>query len=139
MRADTPAVAGCEAWATFDPDVLGGHYTGHHGQGPNVAIAVAQGAAANPILVGVDVEKLAGFGHLYKVSPLADSASPVLMGQIPGQPGEPIAWINTNKYGGRVFYTSLGHIDDFKQEPFNRLLVNALHWATGTDRSRHAE
>ena len=130
LRADAPAVAGCEAWATFDPDVLGGHYTGHHGQGPNVAIAVAKGAAANPILSGVDVEKLAGFGHLYQVSPLADSAKPVLMGQIPGQPDEPIAWTNTNKYGGRVFYTSLGHVDDFKQESFNRLLVNALRWAT---------
>jgi type 1 glutamine amidotransferase len=57
------------------------------------------------------------------------------MGQIPDQPGEPIAWTNTNKFGGRVFYTSLGHIDDFKQESFNRLLVNALRWATAREHS----
>jgi type 1 glutamine amidotransferase len=53
-----------------------------------------------------------------------------LIGKIPDQPVEPIAWTNTNKYGGRVFCTSLGHVGDFKQESFNRLLVNALRWAT---------
>jgi type 1 glutamine amidotransferase len=95
-----------------------------------VAISVAKEASQNPILKGIDVSQLAGFGSLYKVSPLVDSAKPVLLGQIPDQSGEPIAWTNTNKYGGRVFYTSLGHIDDFKQESFNRLLVNALRWAT---------
>lgn len=135
LRADMPAIEGCEAWPTFDPDVLGGHYTGHHGPSPSVAITVAEDASQNPILKGVDVGQLAGFGSLYKVSPLADSARSVLMGQIPDQPGEPIAWTNTNRYGGRVFYTSLGHIDDFKQESFNRLLVNALRWATAREDS----
>ena len=140
LRADTPAVAGCEAWTTFDPDVLGGHYTGHHGTSPPVAVTVAKDtgvkdtavnkSAASSILAGVDISQLAGFGSLYKVSPLAESARPVLIGQIPDQPSEPIAWTNTNKYGGRVFYTSLGHVDDFKQESFNRMLVNALRWAT---------
>ena len=133
LRADMPAIEGCEAWPTFDPDVLGGHYTGHHGPSPSVAITVAKDASQDPILKDVDVGQLAGFGSLYKVSPLADSARPLLMGQIPDQPVEPIAWTNTNKYGCRVFYTSLGHIDDFKQESFNRLLVNALRWATNAD------
>jgi type 1 glutamine amidotransferase len=130
------AVEGCEEWATFDPDVLGGHYTGHHGPAPNVAITVAERAGASPILAGIDASQLLGFGHLYKVNPLADSAKPLLVGQIPDQPVEPIAWTNTNKYGGRVFYTSLGHPDDFKQESFNRLLVNALRWAASGEASR---
>ena len=133
LRADMPAIEGCEAWPTFDPDVLGGHYTGHHGASPSVAITVAKETAASAILSGVDLSQLSGFGSLYKVSPLADSARPVLLGQIPDQPVEPIAWTNTNKYGGRVFYTSLGHVDDFKQESFNRLLANALRWATARE------
>jgi type 1 glutamine amidotransferase len=29
----------------------------------------------------------------------------------------------------RVFYTSLGHPDDFSSEDFNRLLGNAVLWA----------
>ena len=47
---------------------------------------------------------------------------PLLIGTIPDQSPEPIAWTNVNKGGGRVFYTSLGHPDDFQQEPFNRRL-----------------
>jgi type 1 glutamine amidotransferase len=30
--------------------------------------------------------------------------------------------------GGRVFYTSLGGPDDFKNESFRRLVVNAIFW-----------
>jgi type 1 glutamine amidotransferase/nicotinamidase-related amidase len=138
LRADMPAVEGCEEWTTFDPDVLGGHYTGHHGEGPNVAIAVAERAEASPILSGIDAGLLKGFGSLYKVNPLSPSARPLLVGQIPDKPAEPIAWTNTNKFGGRVFYTSLGHPDDFKQESFNRLLVNALRWAAAGDDLRPA-
>jgi type 1 glutamine amidotransferase len=33
------------------------------------------------------------------------------------------------KDGRRVFYTSLGHPDDFKDANFTRLLVNGLSWA----------
>ena len=77
-------------------------------------------------LAGVDLAQLSGRGTLYQVSPLADTARPLLVGTIPDQSPEPIAWTNVNKNGGRVFYTSLGHLDDFQQEPFNRLLVNAL-------------
>ncbi|HLJ10977.1 MAG TPA: ThuA domain-containing protein, partial [Planctomycetaceae bacterium] len=130
LRAGVPAVEGCEAWPLFDPEVLGGHYTGHHGEGPAVRISAAGGAVESALLAGIDVAQLAGRGTLYQVSPLADSARPLLIGQIPDQPAEPIAWTNTNKFGGRVFYTSLGHVDDFKQDEFNKLLVNALRWAS---------
>ena len=117
-------------WTTFDPDVLGGHYTGHHGESPPVAVSLAEGVKEHPLLAGVDLGQLAGHGTLYQVSPLASSAKPLLIGRIPDQMPEPIAWTNTNKHGGRVFYTSLGHTGDFEQEAFNRLLVNALRWAT---------
>jgi nicotinamidase-related amidase/type 1 glutamine amidotransferase len=130
LRADMPPVAGSDSWPTFDPDVLGGHYTGHHGEGLAVAVSRAENAAGNPILNGVDLSQLVGRGSLYKSAPLADSATPLLIGRIPQQAPEPIAWTNTNKYGGRVFYTSLGHLGDFEQESFNRLLVNAVRWAT---------
>ena len=131
-RAGTELPQGTAAWATFDPDVLGGHYTGHHGESPAVTVTLAESAGEHPILAGVDRASLVGHGTLYKVSPLASSARPILIGKIPDQSSEPIAWTNTNKYGGRVFYTSLGHIDDFQEESFNRLLVNALRWALGT-------
>ena len=46
----------------------------------------------------------------------------LLIGSIPGKPAEPVAWVHKTKAGGRVFYTSLGHAEDFKQPAFNELL-----------------
>ena len=81
---------------------------------------------------GISVERLTGAGSLYKVSPLENGTTPLLMGAIPGATPEPVAW--THMYGSkqaRVFYTSLGHPDDFKNAEFRRLLVNGVEWAIG--------
>lgn len=130
LRKDADVPEGHDVWPTFDPDILGGHYTGHHGAGPKVAITLAPAADSSPLLEGVDVAQLVGNGSLYKVSPIAGATKALLIGTIPDQPAEPIAWTNINSSGGKVFYTSLGHIEDFEQPAFNRLLVNALRWAT---------
>jgi len=122
---------GCAVWETFDPEVWGGNYTNHHGDGPKVEIKAAVGAAEHPILAGVNVAELRGNGSLYKVSPLAKSAMPLLIGSIPDKPAEPVLWTHTTKAGGRVVYTSLGHPEDFTEAAFNRLLSNAIHWAAG--------
>lgn len=129
---DPPVDASHSTWQAFDPDVLGGHYTNHHPAGPMTTVTIAPGAGAHPILKGVLVAGLVGNGSLYKVSPLAGDTRPLLIGTIPGQSPEPIAW--THEYGpkhARVFYTSLGHPDDFKNGEFRHLLVNAVAWAVG--------
>jgi hypothetical protein len=124
-------------WPEFDPEVFGGHYTGHHGNGPQTAIALADGASAHAILRGLlDANQqtiangLVGHASLYQVRPLTDTTSPLLIGSIPGKEPEPIAW--TNRAGpraARVFNTTLGHVDDFANPSFRKLLVNALYWA----------
>ena len=126
--APRPADAGKgDAWATFDPDVLGGNYTGHHGNGPKTTIAAAAGAEGTALLTGVDLSQLTGNGSLYKVSPLKSSATPLLIGTIPGQPAEPVAWLHAfGEKQARVFYTSLGHPDDFANAAFRRLMLNAV-------------
>ncbi|MEM7234132.1 MAG: ThuA domain-containing protein [Planctomycetota bacterium] len=48
---------------------------------------------------------------------------------MPGKPSEPVAWVSRTKHGGKVFYTSLGHPEDFKSPSMNRLLRNAIEWA----------
>ncbi len=119
-------------WQEFDPEVLGGHYVGHHGNKLKSTITVAPGAESHPILKGVAVTEFVSNGSLYKVSPLEAGTKPLLIGAIPDKPSEPVAW--TRLYGAkqaRVFFTSLGHVDDFQNPGFRRLLVNGVAWALG--------
>jgi hypothetical protein len=132
----TKPLLGLETWESWDADVFGGHYVGHHGKSPKVQIEPASEGAGNPILNAVAAngsargEPLVGNGSLYRVRPLSNSAKPLLIGSIPGKPDEPVAWINQRADGGKSFYTSLGHPDDFSEPAFRQLLVSALHWLT---------
>ena len=134
-----PLPSGAATWPAFDPEVLGGHYIGHHGGGPKVTTAAAPGAEKHPILRGLDLRQFAGNGSLYRVTPLAGSTTPLLIGSISGQEPEPVAWTNSPRNGqSRVFYTSFGHPDDFEQRrvskaPAQRHLLGA--WYCGSRRS----
>jgi len=131
-RAREAVRAGRSAWAEFDPEVLGGHYTGHHGNGPQSTLTVAPGAKEHPVLRGVELSRLTGNGSLYKVTPLVTSTTPLLIGSIPGKEAEPVAWTNVPRVGhSRVFYTSLGHPADFESPTFRKLLLNGICWTLG--------
>lgn len=124
-RGNVPA--GCSDWPDLDPTVLGGNYHGHHGNGPICTVTLAHGANRHPILKGVELP-FTSKGSLYKVRPLGKAAKQLLIGSIPGKEPEPVAW--TNRYGeSRVFYTSLGHRDDFENEHFRQFLITAVFWA----------
>ncbi|GAC1448976.1 MAG: hypothetical protein NVSMB9_32650 [Isosphaeraceae bacterium] len=140
-RGQSPIPAEHEAWPEFDAQVLGGHYTGHYPEGSRVPIVLAPGADTHPILRGVPLSgtssdstiPLEAHGSLYKVRPLARSTTPILLGRIDDQPAEPVLWTNLTVTGGRVVYTSLGHVDDFAQPAFQRLLRNAFDWAVSRE------
>lgn len=118
---------GQAVWPKFDPEVLGGNYSGHHPAGPKTTVKAVAEAEKHPILSGIQTPFTA-HGSLYKVSPLSASTTPLLTGSIPNQMPEPVAWVN--RFGkARVFYTSLGHWDDFQEAPFRKLLTNAILWA----------
>ena len=111
-------------WLALDKEVLGGNYQGHYGVGPAMQVEIVPTARAHPILTGV--QPFQTKASLYKNSGLAGDVEVLLNGTIPGHT-EPIAWTRTHK-GGRIFYTSLGAPDDFANESFRRVLVNALFW-----------
>jgi len=121
------APEGYAEWTRLDPEVLGGNYHGHHGSGPICTVTAAAGATGHPIMAGVKLPLLSN-GSLYEVRPLAESTTRLLVGTIPDQEPEPVAWTNQYKKS-RIFYTSLGHPDDFQNEPFRRMLINAVFWA----------
>ena len=128
-----------ERWNAWAGDTFGappgwdvdGHT--HYGHESSTEVTIVESAAGHPILRGVT-----GPFHLpswlYQVLPKwppAD-ATRLLIGHAinPRMPAEdnPVAWAWTNKYGGRAFFTTLGHPEDFAAEPLQRLLINAVHW-----------
>jgi len=115
-------------WKEFDADVLGGHYEGHHGNVLKTSVSLAEGQRGHPILRGV--ASFVSDGSLYKNTPLRPGAKPLLIGKVEGQPAEPVAWTNELN-GARIFYTSLGHPNDFQEPAFQNLLRNGIEWALG--------
>jgi type 1 glutamine amidotransferase len=115
-----------ENWKEFDREVLGGNYGNHHGNRLKTTVSIIPQAREHPVLQGVS-----GFvsdGSLYRNTPLQSGAKPLLLGKVEGFPAEPVAWTHDYK-GARVFYTSLGHPNDFKSDSFRALLHNAIEWA----------
>jgi putative membrane-bound dehydrogenase-like protein len=115
---------GFQNWLDFDHDVLGGNYRNHYGAGAKTQISIVD--KSHPILTGVlAFESVA---TLYRNTGLAADTKVLLTGKAAGHT-EPVAWTRMNR-GGRIFYTSLGHPEDFKNESFRQMLVNALYWTT---------
>jgi type 1 glutamine amidotransferase len=117
-----------QSWLEFDKEVLGGNYNMHYGAGPVVRVAPASPEAKeHPILRGVSITK--SHGSLYRNTPIAPDASLLLTGTT-DEAQEPVAWTRINR-GGRVFYTSLGHQEDFEDEAFLHMVANGVLWAGG--------
>jgi nicotinamidase-related amidase/type 1 glutamine amidotransferase len=126
------AAAGLAVWPEFDADVWGGSYSGHYGNELKSTVQTIDAASAHPILSAAAITKnFKPGGSLYKTSPLQPGSQPLIHGSIAGQEPEPIAWTFIRNDGGRSFYTSLGHIDDFAQSEFEALLSAGVHWACG--------
>ena len=132
----------------FGRQVLGetwiDHYGGYRTQS-TLGIVVPE-MKDHPILRGID--RLWGLSHAYKVTALEGDSRPLLMGQpLMGltpddrpdarKPPVPVAWIKTftgrEGKAARVFTTTMGYGDDFKEESVRRLFVNACYWAVGLE------
>jgi type 1 glutamine amidotransferase len=107
----------------------------HYGHLSTTDVTVIPEAAKNPILTGVTPFHAASW--LYRVLPdyPAKGAVPLLMGKSvnPDKSAvdNPVAWTWKNEWGGKTFITTLGHPDDFQQESFQRLVINAIHSELG--------
>ncbi len=131
-RAGKPVIAlrtashAFQNWLAFDREVLGGDYQNHYGEGIT-QVSIAESAKGHPVLDGV--VPFSTVGSLYKNPALAPDVQVLLIGTSP-KGTEPVAWTRLHN-GGRIFYTSLGHPEDFKNESFRRMLVSAVFWAAG--------
>ena len=109
----------------------------HYGHKSSTDVSIIPEAAKNPILTGVG-NNFHSRSWLYKVLPdYPTKVSTLLLMGHPIDPDKkeatdnPVAWTGINTYGGKFFMTTLGHPEDFGLEPFQRLVINAIHWASG--------
>jgi type 1 glutamine amidotransferase len=108
----------------------------HYGHDSTTDVYLAPGASKHPVLKGVEPEfhVRSWLYHVLPKWPPAD-ATVLLMGRAvnPNKPApdNPVAWTWRNRQGARVFTTTMGHPEDFQVPAFQRLVVNAVHWAAG--------
>jgi len=124
----------------FGRDVFGQKWITHHGNKSSTQVTIHDASAAHPILRGVT--PFLARSWLYHVEPLNGPATILLDGgSINSQqasrhdkypPRQPVAWTREHK-GARVFFTTLGHPEDFSQASMRRLVVNGILWALGKD------
>jgi type 1 glutamine amidotransferase len=138
------------SWNSKDPAggfgrlVLGETWIAHYGehQKESTRGVIATGMQDHPILRGV--RDIWGESDVYEITTLSGDSQPLVMGQVllgmnPSSPPDtgkkltPVAWIKSYKKGS-VFMTTMGHVMDFKNEGFRRLMVNACYWATGLEK-----
>lgn len=131
----------------FGRQVLGetwvSHYGTNHKQSSSLVLDPAQ--ASHPILRGVKDVWVESGG--YTADPMPGSIvlarGRILNGMTPDSPPAadkrelPVAWTRTYRgtsgREGRVFTTTHGASEDFRNEGFRRMLVNAVLWAAGLE------
>lgn len=124
----------------FGRDVFGQKWITHHGHESSTDVALHGSNGTHPILRGV--APFHARSWLYHVAPLNGEATVLLDGTAVNSnkttrfdefpPTQPVAWTRQYK-GARVFFTTLGHPQDFAQESMRRLLINGILWALGRD------
>jgi len=116
----------------FGRNVFGQKWLFHNGHRSSTDVERIAEQKDHPILRGVD-EKFHVRSWLYHVLPLTEDCTPLLMGKAVDSEGtdpvvNPVAWTKTHK-NARVFFTTMGHPEDFEIESMRRLLVNGILWA----------
>ena len=131
----------------FGQQVLGSTWISHHGRHSveSTRGVIEESMKEHPILRGV--ESIWGPTDVYTVrSPIPHEAQVLVMGQVlkgmrPEDPPSdkvmmPLAWTKyypTAKGKARVFMTTMGASQDFENEGFRRMVVNACFWTLGLD------
>jgi type 1 glutamine amidotransferase len=128
----------------FGRQILGETWIAHHGKHAvqSTRGIFAAGQENHPILRGIKNGEIWGPTDVYRVRlPLAADIQTLVLGAVlegmnetdkpvagaQNEPMMPVAWVRTQ--GRRVFTTTMGSSQDLLNEPFRRMLVNAVYWS----------
>ena len=115
-------------WPEFDADILGGNYKDHFSNKMVTTISVVPGMESHPLLKDVPLEGFTSSDGIYRNQNLqSEKAQVLLFGTITGQPSQPMLWTN-NTGNNNVIYTSLGSVNDWKDESFRQLMLNSVKY-----------
>ena len=120
-----PPDQGHVRWEDFDQEILGTNgcdYQGHYGNkppnDPPSVIDYVEKHRSHPILAGLEGEGLVSVSHLYRNRDMSADTRVLMRGHLKGaEEREPVSWVRELDSGSRVFYTSLGHPQDFQLAP----------------------
>jgi hypothetical protein len=116
----------------FPLRAFGARWTRHHG---HLSTTRTEPAASHEVCNGLD-PAMSLPSWLYTVNPLQGPCVPLLTGHaINPQNGrndgpQPLAWVK-QEGDRRVFFTTAGHPDDFRNDNFRRLALNGILWCLG--------
>jgi type 1 glutamine amidotransferase/cytochrome c2 len=128
LRGNMEKPKGHDTWDTFDADILGGSYSGHGGKHTGTDVRIAKSAKKDhSILRGVS-KSFQARSSLYFNATLKPDCKVLLTGKQDGKT-HPVAWTRKLESGSRVFYTSLGHVEDFEDKSMRRAFINGICWA----------
>ncbi|NLH16180.1 MAG: ThuA domain-containing protein [Phycisphaerae bacterium] len=132
----------------YGRQVFGETWINHYGvhQKESTRGLIVPGMENHPVVKGI--QDIWGPSDVYALTTLHGDCQPLVMGQVlagmdpadkpnPDKKLVPVAW--TKSFTGsagktaRIFVTTMGHGDDFKNEGFRRLMVNACYWAMGLE------
>ena len=127
LRKNDAGPKGMKQWPDFGKEILGCNYTGYEPKNLLTKVTIESLNKKSPLL-----KKVSSFtcrSWLYYVKPLSPKTEVLLWGSTRDGVKEPVAWITKSPFGGKVFTTTLGHIEDFTQTSFLQLLANAAYWS----------
>jgi type 1 glutamine amidotransferase len=139
----------------FGRQVLGETWINHHGRHgfQSTKGIFAPDAESHPIMKGIKSGEIWGPTDVYTVKiPLPGDSKPLVLGQVlvgmqptdaplegaKNDPMMPVAWVKsyttTSGKKARVFTTTMGAAEDFSNDAFRRMVVNACYWTTGLEK-----
>ena len=126
VREELPV--GYESWWEFVPNILGCENRGYGSIKEGTEVAIVPDAKDHFILMGIEPEQWHSIGNVYHVAPLNDTEATILLTGKAGGKIEPVAWTRRADKS-KVFYTSLGHPEDFQLPQFRNILIRGIRWA----------
>lgn len=112
---------------------FGGGFRGYVKEKGQSTVSVIPAQLQHPVCRGLESATFHTSTATAIPGPLHKNATPLLMGKSGDSPSFPVAWTYKTKGNEKVFYTSLGSADDFKNKNFLKIIDNAVQWCLSNE------